>query len=80
MGVGSVLVGVGLAIVVVAYLVRPFRTARVEPDWDALVETWLSQVRAIPDQARYCTRCGRRARPDDCFCGGCGAGLDGAVE
>jgi hypothetical protein len=78
--VGSVLVGVGIALVVVAYLARPFRVTRSGADLDRVVEIWVGQVRATGDRARYCTQCGRRAGRDDRFCAGCGAGLDGAVE
>jgi hypothetical protein len=78
--VGSVLVGVGIALVVAAYLARPFRVRRSGVDLDRVIETWVAQARATGDQARYCSRCGRRAGRDDRFCAGCGAGLDGAAE
>ena len=78
--VGSVLVGIGIALVVAAYLARPFRVVRSGADLDRVVETWVGQVRATGDQARHCTQCGRRAGPDDRFCAGCGAPLDGAAE
>jgi hypothetical protein len=78
--VGSVLVGAGVALVVVAYLVRPFRVRRRGVDLDRVVETWVAQARAMGDQARHCPQCGRRAGRDDRFCAGCGARLDGAAE
>ena len=80
MSVGSVLVGVGIALVVAAYLARPFRVGRGGVDLDRAIETWVGQVRAMGGRARYCTRCGRRAGRDDRFCAGCGARLDEAAE
>ena len=80
MSVGSVLVGVGIALVVAAYLARPFRVARSGADLDRVVEIWVGQVRAMGDEARRCTQCGRRAGRDDRFCAACGVGLDGAAE
>jgi hypothetical protein len=77
---GSVLVGVGIALVVAAYLARPFRVGRSGADLDQAVEIWVGQVRATEDQAHFCTRCGRRAGRDDRFCAGCGARLDGVGE
>jgi hypothetical protein len=44
MGIGSILVGVALALGVGAYLAQPFRRGRV--DLDRAIETWVSQVRA----------------------------------
>ena len=78
--VGSVLVGVGIALVVAAYLARPFRVTRSGADLDRVVEIWVGQVRATGDRARHCPQCGRRAGRDDRFCAACGAGLDGAAE
>jgi hypothetical protein len=78
--VGSVLVGVGIALVVAAYLVRPFRVKCSEADLDRVIEIWVGQVRAMGDQARHCPQCGRRASRGDRFCAGCGARLDGAAE
>jgi hypothetical protein len=43
--IGSVLVGGALILVVVAYLARPFRIARVEDDLDQVIETWVAQAR-----------------------------------
>ena len=88
MGVGSIIVGSALVLLVGAYLVRPFRKVAVEsaPDW--VIEAWVAQVRergeyADPEQfaaevqgeVEYCTKCGRRAEPDDFFCAQCGAQL-----
>jgi hypothetical protein len=78
--VGSVLVGVGIALVVAAYLARPFRVTRSGADLDRVVEIWVGQVRATGDWPCHCTQCGRRAGRDDRFCAGCGARLDGVVE
>jgi hypothetical protein len=44
MGLGSVLVGIAVAIVVGAYLALPFRRAEVDPD--RVVGAWVGQVRA----------------------------------
>ena len=78
--VGSVLVGVAIALVVAACLARPFRVTCSGADLDRVVEIWVGQVRATGDQARHCTQCGRRAGQDDRFCAACGARLDGAAE
>ena len=88
MGVGSILVGGALVLLVGAYLVRPFRKVAVEsaPDW--VIEAWVAQVRerdkyadtelyagGVRGELEYCTKCGRRAEPDDYFCAQCGAQL-----
>ena len=78
--VGSVLVGVGIALVVATFLARPFRVTRSGADLDRAIEIWVEQVRAMGDRTRHCTQCGRRAGQDDRFCAGCGARLDGAAE
>jgi ribosomal protein L32 len=44
MGLGSVLVGIGLAIVAVAYVALPFRKTRDDPG--KVIEAWVGQVRA----------------------------------
>ncbi len=84
MGVGSVLVGLAVAIAVGAYLARPFRGRAA--GLDRAIEVWVSQVRAddqaepeIVEDVRHCTQCGRPAGADDRFCSGCGTRLPGAV-
>jgi len=77
LGLGSVLVGVAVALVIGAYLARPFCVARVGADPERTIETRVAQVRAAEkaEGESTCPRCGRRAEPDDCFCAGCGAPL-----
>ena len=82
MGVGSVLVGIAVGLVVVAYLARPFLVARARRDVDRAIEAWVAQVRAghTPGggQVNYCPRCGHRIGPGDHLCAGCRAPLDEA--
>jgi uncharacterized paraquat-inducible protein A len=80
MSVGSILVGVALALIVGAYLARPFRRAEVDPD--QTIEAWVAQVRAETEaeDLPYCPQCGRRAGPDDRFCARCGARLRGGAR
>ena len=88
MGIGSILVGVALALLVGAYLARPFR--RPEADPDRAIERWVAQARAaaqasgraelsLPageeEPVNFCPQCGRRVGPDDRFCAGCGTPL-----
>jgi hypothetical protein len=81
MSLGSILVGVAFALVAGAYLARPFRRGRVDPD--RAIETWVSQIRkgegdAGPSEAvGYCSQCGHRVGVDDRFCAGCGKPLPG---
>ncbi|MBN1954791.1 MAG: zinc ribbon domain-containing protein [Anaerolineae bacterium] len=87
MSIGSILVGVAFALVVGAYLARPFRRGRV--DLDRAIETWVSQIRmgeggeipaegAAEEAANHCSQCGHRVGPDDRFCAGCGKPLPGS--
>jgi hypothetical protein len=80
--VGSVLVGIAVALVVAACLARPFLVARARGDVDRSIETWVAQVRAVQmpggGQVNCCPRCGRRTSPGDRLCAGCGAPLDEA--
>jgi hypothetical protein len=91
MGIGSVLVGIAVTMVVVAYLARPFRQVRANADLDQEIEARVAQARAEREKAqgdtaaeertalgaphRRCPRCGRRAGPDDLFCARCGTQL-----
>jgi uncharacterized paraquat-inducible protein A len=91
MGIGSILVGLALALVVGAYLTRPFRSSFGGADLDALIEAWVRQAREerVPlapqspvepveaDQAvNYCPQCGRRVHSEDRFCARCGTPLE----
>lgn len=83
MGIGSILVAIALALVVGAYLARPFRKAGT--DADRAIEMWVAQARAEggvgeETQAQYCPHCGRRVAPGDLFCARCGAGLRGGED
>ncbi len=82
MSTGSVLAGIAVALVVGAYLARPFRTAEV--DLDRAIEVWVAQVRAEREtesvMVNYCPQCGRRLGPNDRFCAGCGTRLQGGAE
>ena len=89
MGIGSILVGVAVALIVGAYLARPFRVAKVTTDLDQAIETWVAFVRAegaVPSPAEkgleptnFCHQCGRRVVSDDRFCAGCGTLLRGGT-
>jgi hypothetical protein len=89
MSVGSILVAIALALVVGAWLARPFH--RSEPGLKRSIEAWVAQVRAEGmerggagaspgGEVEYCTRCGRRAGPGDRFCASCGTWLREAAE
>ena len=88
MGGGSILVGLALSLVVVAYLARPFRPVRAKVDLDRAIEVWLARGQverpaALKEEAAtadFCPQCGRRAGPDDRFCAGCGRPLPGGAE
>lgn len=82
MSIGSILVGVAFALIVGAYLARPFRRGRV--DLDRVIETWVARARTageakdgVEEAVNYCPQCGRRVGPDDRFCAGCGRQLPG---
>ena len=85
MGIGSILVGIAVAMVVVAYLARPFRPARANAGLDREIEAGVAQVRTEREKERAdteaeahtacCPRCGHRAGPDDRFCARCGTQL-----
>jgi len=83
MGIGSVLVGLAVAILVSAYLARPFRKGTM--DLDRAIDTWAGHVRVAgrtesADDVNYCPQCGRRVNSDDRFCSGCGRRLQGGAE
>jgi len=83
MGIGSILVAIALALVVGAYLARPFRRAGI--DADPTIEAWVAQARAKGTgeeqaEANYCPQCGRRVASDDQFCAKCGARLQGGED
>ena len=92
MGIGSVLVGIGVALIVGAYLARPFRKVSAPADIDRAIDGWVAQVdpgrAASPTGAserggepvNFCHQCGRRVGPDDRFCSGCGTQLSGDRE
>ena len=87
MSVGSLLVALSLALIVGAWLARPFRRAA---DPDRAIEYWVARV-GVADRSRpqgeaerpsepaeevnFCPRCGRRVGPEDRFCVRCGAPL-----
>ena len=90
MGIGSILVGVALLLVVVAYVVRPFRVAGAKAGLDRAIEAWVAQVRVEGQRSRgaeeqqtkgaeehvnFCPHCGRRVGSGDRFCAQCGASL-----
>jgi len=90
MGIGSIFVGIALLLVVVAYLVRPFRMAGAGAGLDRAIEAWVAQVRAegqgsrgterqgskrAEEEVNFCAQCGRHVSPDDRFCAQCGAPL-----
>ncbi len=88
MSTGSVLVALALAVVVGAYLLRPFRR---QAGPDRAIEAWVARVRAgypveapaaVPEEAEvnFCPRCGRRVGPEDRFCARCGAPLRGGGQ
>jgi hypothetical protein len=92
MGIGSVLVGIGVALIVGAYLARPFRKVSAPANIDRAIEAWVAQVdtgKAVSgtgaperdgEPVNFCHQCGRRVGPDDRFCSGCGTQLGGDGE
>ena len=85
MSIGSILVGIALAMVAAAYVTRPFRAPTSDGVSDQMIEGWVTRTRtqmgkrelqgAEPEGAPFCPRCGRRAASDDRFCARCGAQL-----
>jgi hypothetical protein len=93
MSLNAILVGIGLLVVVVAYVARPFRTASNGANPQRAIEFWVAQILegeglspgvgepagpdAGPDAINYCPECGRRVAGGDRFCSGCGTRLRG---
>jgi hypothetical protein len=87
MGIGSILVGIGVALIVGAYLARPFRKVSAPADMDRAIEAWVAQVHTgkatsgtgPPERdvasVNFCPQCGRRVGHGDRFCSGCGTQL-----
>ena len=89
MSIGSILVGVAIALVVAAFAARPFRRTQAD-DVERLIERWVAQARAetesekqeaggrgqeATEPAAFCPQCGRRVGPEDRFCARCGKPL-----
>lgn len=82
MSVGAVLAGVGVLLVVVAYVARPFRKTAGDRALDRAIEAWIAQME---DEQRLftdglinnCSQCGHRVSHDDRYCSGCGSRLKG---
>lgn len=80
MSAGAVLVAIAVAIVVGAYVARPFRGPFGRGD--RAIERWVARARVRlrserSDAPAFCPECGRPVRPDDRFCSACGAQLGG---
>ncbi len=92
MGIGSVLVGIGVALIVGVYLARPFHKVSAPADMDQAIETWVAQVHTgkttsgtVPPErdveaVNFCPQCGRRVGHGDRFCSGCGTQLSEGGE
>lgn len=95
MSIGSILVGISVLVVVVAYLAQPFRSAAGAGS-DRTIEAWVAQVETADDDRmdegakigqpemegkdiNFCPKCGRKVDEDDRFCSGCGTRLRGDV-
>lgn len=89
MSMGSILVGLAVALVVAAFVARPFRRMQAG-DVDRVIESWVAQARVEPgargkkqeateteEPAAFCPQCGRRVGPEDRFCARCGKPLAG---
>ncbi len=86
----ALLIGLALALAVVAYVLRPFRAVRRE-DWSRSIERWVVEARASQpapspvgaaasapsEPARFCRECGRALTPDSRFCSHCGTPVEG---
>lgn len=81
MSVGTVLVALAIATVLVAYVARPFR--REEGDPEAQLERWVQEARSQRSETTgraTCPQCGRPVQADHRFCPGCGAPLPEGEE
>lgn len=84
---GTILVGVAILTVVIAYLAQPF--LRPTGDVDRRIEAWVAERRAErrrqaqaaqgASSSRFCPQCGRPVDISDRFCRACGTHL-GEVE
>ncbi|MCS7283562.1 MAG: zinc-ribbon domain-containing protein [Anaerolineae bacterium] len=84
MSLGSILIGLAIALIVGAWLIRPFRHT-AHPD--RAIEYWVTKARlsyrepsapvseGSEEEIRFCPRCGRRVGPEDRFCARCGTPL-----
>ncbi len=90
MSVGAWMVGGAVALVLIAYVSRPFWAEAREKALEPRVEAWVAELRAAsvvspPETSkaaatesevmRFCPYCGRPVRPDHRFCPGCGRAL-----
>jgi hypothetical protein len=77
MALGSVLVGMAVAIVVGAYIARPLRGR--SKSGDQAIEAWVGRARPVESspsvRARFCHSCGHEVEPGDRFCSSCGTQL-----
>ncbi len=89
MDIGAILVGAAAAILLAAYIARPFRGGTPQAsaaDLDAMIEGWVSEARkpssrpaapaARAEATRFCHHCGQPVKPDHRFCPHCGTRLD----
>ncbi len=73
---GTLLCTLAIAVVVAAYVARPFR--RAPDDIDRAIEGWIAQETRLrlarsKKDPNICPHCGRRIKPQHRFCRGCGA-------
>ena len=89
MSLGSIFIGLAIAVMVIAYIARPFRAASgaAVSRTDKLIEAWvraapvatpagqaLGKARSVSSEAvNFCPQCGRRVTAEYRFCPGCGA-------
>ena len=80
MTIGTLLIGLAVAILAVSYVARPFQ--RGHPvDLDQAIDRWVTQTRAQlsaeGDDApvSFCPQCGRDVDPEHRFCPDCGTKL-----
>lgn len=76
MSMGTLLVGLAIALIVGAYLACPFR--RTSFNLDEALERWVAQVRAESvAPGAFCPQCGKPVAAEDRFCRACGKPLRG---